>query len=109
MRVRNFSVFNTPLGHQFSQNVDVQSIQSPTHSQAVVVAIKLRAFFVKGGDLGFFPASRNTFLTQSNMKEVGQVRNNHIFIFSYLSHIFLIRISEKEIRIYQTQVKKRIE
>jgi hypothetical protein len=43
------------------------------------------------------------------MKEVGQVRNNHIFIFSYLSHIFLIRISEKEIRIYQTQVKKRIE
>ena len=103
MRVRNFSVFNTPLGHQFSQNVDVQSIQSPTHSQAVVVAIKLRAFFVKGGDLGFFPASRNTFLTQSNMKEVGQVRNNHIFISHYLGK----RTSKKELRILQSQVKKR--
>jgi len=55
-RFRNLSVLNTPLGHQFPQNVGVQSIQSPTHSQhAVVVGIKLRAFFVKEGDLGFCP------------------------------------------------------
>ena len=59
-----------------------ESIQSPAHSEhSVVVGIKLRAFFVKGGDLGFFSTSRNTFLTQSNVKEVNQVRDNHIFIF----------------------------
>jgi len=39
--VRHFLVLNTPLGNQFSQNVGVQSIQSPTHSQhAVVVGIR---------------------------------------------------------------------
>ena len=81
LRVRNFSVFNTPLGHQFSQNVGVQSIQRPTHNHALFVGMKLRSFFAKGGDLGLFPTSRNTFLTQSNMEEVGQARNNHIFIF----------------------------
>ena len=69
LRVGNFSVLNTPLGHKFSQNVGVESILSPAHSQhAVVVGIKLGAFFVKGGDLGFFPTSRNTFFTQSNVK-----------------------------------------
>jgi hypothetical protein len=31
--------------------------------------------------MAFFPTSRNTFLTPSNMEEVGQVRNNHIYIF----------------------------
>jgi hypothetical protein len=47
LRLRNFSVLNKPLSHQFSQNVGVQSIQSPTHSQhAVVVGIKLRAFII---------------------------------------------------------------
>ena len=82
LRVRNYSVLNTPFDNKSSQNVGVQSLQSLTYSQhAVVVGIKLRAFFVKGGDLGFFPTSRNTFLTQSNVKEVGQVRDNHIFIF----------------------------
>jgi len=85
LRVRNFSVLSTPLGHQFSQNVGVQSIQSPTHSQhAVLVGIKVRAFFAKGGDLGFFSTSRNMFLTQSNVKEVGQVRDN---IFKRGSHL----------------------
>ena len=73
LRVRNYSVLNTPFDNKSSQNVGVQSLQSLTYSQhAVVVGIKLRAFFVKGGDLGFFPTSRNTFLTQSNVKEVGR-------------------------------------
>ena len=107
LRVRNFSVLNTPLGHQFAQNVGVQFIQSPTHSHhAVVIGIKLKAFFVKGGDLGFFPTSRNTFLTQSNVKEVGKVRNNeqsHFYCSDYLGK----RISKKKLRILQNQIKKR--
>jgi len=47
-------------------------------------------------NLGFFPTSRNSLLTQSNVStEVGQVRDNHIFIF------LITCTSKKELRFLQ--------